>query len=70
MSAAERFGYNLFLARSEAGVTQLELCAKVSLSRVTLSRYENGKANPHLDQLVKLAEACGVQVRDLLYGIG
>jgi transcriptional regulator with XRE-family HTH domain len=69
MSTAERFGYNLSLARSEAGMTQLELGAKVSLSRVTLSRYENGKANPHLDQLVKLAEATGVQVRDLLYGI-
>ena len=70
MTVAKRFGYNLSLARAEAGMTQMELCAKVSLSRVTLSRYENGKANPHLDQLAKLAEAVGVQVRDLLYGIG
>ncbi|HKO94057.1 MAG TPA: helix-turn-helix transcriptional regulator [Polyangiaceae bacterium] len=70
MSAAKRFGYNLALARAEAGMTQRELSARVSLSRITLSRYEHGKANPHLDQLVKLAEACGVQVRDLLYGVG
>jgi XRE family transcriptional regulator, fatty acid utilization regulator len=70
MNAAKRFGYNLSLARAEAGMTQVELVAKVSLSRVTLSRMENGKANPHLDQLLRLAEACGVQVRDLLYGIG
>jgi len=69
MTAAKRFGYNLSLARAQAGMTQRELCTKVSLSRVTLSRYENGKANPHLNQLVRLAEACGVQVRDLLYGI-
>lgn len=69
MSAAKQFGYNLSIARAESGMTQVELSAKVSLCSVTLSRYENGKANPHLNQLVKLAEACGVQVRDLLYGI-
>jgi transcriptional regulator with XRE-family HTH domain len=69
MTSAKRFGYNLSLARAQSRMTQRELSAKVSLSQVTLSRYENGKANPHLDQLVRLAEACGVQVRDLLYGI-
>ena len=70
MNTAKRFGYNLSLARAEARMTQRELAAKVSLSHVTLSRYENGWANPHLDQLVKLAGACDVQVRDLLRGIG
>ena len=69
MTVAERFGYNLSVARAEARMTQKELAAQVALSRITLSRYENGRANPHLDQLVKLAEACDVQVRDLLRGI-
>jgi transcriptional regulator with XRE-family HTH domain len=69
MSAAKRFGYNLALARGEAGMTQVELSARASINRVTLSRMENGRCYPRLDQLVRLAAAVGVQVRDLLWGI-
>lgn len=69
MTVAERFGRNLSSARREAGLTQVELAALVSVDRVALSRLENGKRYPRLDLMVGLAAAVGVQVRDLLYGI-
>lgn len=70
MTVAERFGHNLHMARREARISQEDLAAQVFLDRAALSRIENGHRYPRLDHIVRLAEAIGVQVRDLLYGIG
>lgn len=69
MDLAEQFGHNLAAARREAGFTQDRLAAEVYIGRNTLSRLEQGHRLPRLDQIVRLAEVIGVQVRDLLYGI-
>jgi transcriptional regulator with XRE-family HTH domain len=69
VTVAERFGCNLSAARREAGISQEELAAQVFIDRAALSRLENGHRYPRLDHVVRLAEAVGVQVRDLLYGI-
>lgn len=66
---AKRFGRNLHVARWEARITQEDLAARVFIARATLSRMENGHRFPRLDQIVRMAEAIGVAVRDLLYGI-
>jgi transcriptional regulator with XRE-family HTH domain len=70
MEAAEQFGRNLTVLRREAGFTQDRLAAEVYMGRNALSRLEQGHRLPRLDQMVLLAEVIGVQVRDLLYGIG
>jgi transcriptional regulator with XRE-family HTH domain len=70
MEVAEQFGRNLHRARREAGITQDRLAAEVFMDRSGLSRMENGLRLPRLDHVVRLAEAVGVQVRDLLHGIG
>lgn len=70
MEVAEKFGRNLAAVRREAGFTQDQLAAEVFLDRAAISRLEQGHRLPRLDLVVKLAEAIGVQVRDLLYGIG
>jgi transcriptional regulator with XRE-family HTH domain len=69
MEVAEQFGRNLSAVRREAGFTQDQLAAEVFLDRAALSRLEQGHRMPRLDHVVRLAEAIGVQVRDLLYGI-
>lgn len=69
MTVARQFGRNLSTARQEAGMTQAQLADRVSIDRAGLSRLESGKRYPKLDVVVGLAEAVGVQVRDLLYGI-
>jgi XRE family transcriptional regulator, fatty acid utilization regulator len=69
MRIAVLFGTNLFVARQQAGMTQKELAAKVYTNQSNLSRLERGHRFPRLDLVVALADALGVQVRDLLYGI-
>lgn len=69
MTVAERFGHNLHMARREARISQEDLAAQVFMDRAALSRIENGHRYPRLDHIVRMAEAIGVQVRDLLYGI-
>jgi len=69
MKLAEQFGRNLAAVRREAGFTQDRLAAEVFMDRAALSRLEQGHRLPRLDLVVRLAEAIGVQVRDLLHGI-
>lgn len=70
MEVAEQFGRNLSMLRREAGFTQDRLAAEVFMDRNVLSRLEQGHRFPRLDLMVRLADAIGVQLRDLLYGIG
>jgi transcriptional regulator with XRE-family HTH domain len=69
MEVARQFGRNLHSARRDAGLTQDRLAAEVYLDRAAVSRLENGHRIPRLDHILRLAEAVGVQVRDLLRGI-
>lgn len=66
---SEQFGRNLAEARGWEGLTQQQLAERVTMTRRHLARLELGKSCPRLDNVVQLAEAVGVQVRDLLYGI-
>jgi transcriptional regulator with XRE-family HTH domain len=66
---SEQFGRNLAEAREWAGLTQRQLGQEVSMHQVNLSRLECGLSCPRLDLIVRLADAVGVQVRDLLFEI-
>lgn len=54
--------------RKEAGFSQEKLAEKADLSTVFISRVERGVESPSLDNLVKVAKALGVRVRDLVSG--
>lgn len=66
---SRQFGRNLAEARKWEGLTQQQLAERVSLGQREIVRLEWGERCPRLDRIVELAEAVGVQVRDLLYGI-
>jgi transcriptional regulator with XRE-family HTH domain len=53
-------------ARKQAGFSQEKLAEKANLSTVFISRVERGVESPSLDNLVRIARAAGVQVRDLV----
>jgi transcriptional regulator with XRE-family HTH domain len=53
-------------ARKEAGFSQETLAEKADLSTVFISRVERGKESPSVDNLVKIAKALGVRVRELV----
>jgi transcriptional regulator with XRE-family HTH domain len=71
MSAIQRHRHLLGEAvrakRKKAGYSQEKLAEKADLSTVFISRIERGIESPSVDNLVKVARALGVQVRDLVY---
>jgi len=54
--------------RSQAGLTQSDLAAKVGLSYVQIGRYEKRGAVPSSDVLAKLAEALNTTTDFLMHG--
>lgn len=54
--------------RERKGLTQKELAQICGITQTTVSEIENGKANPTLEVLQRLAEALGVPVVGLLGG--
>ena len=52
--------------RRRAGFSQERLAEKADLSTVFISRIERGKESPSVDNLLRIAKALGVRVRDLV----
>ncbi len=52
--------------RNLKGFSQAKLAVKAGMDPATLNRIEQGKGNPNLKTLEKLAETLGVSVVDLL----
>jgi ribosome-binding protein aMBF1 (putative translation factor) len=69
VTVAEQFGRNLAEARGWEGLSQMELAQRIERNQADVARWERGERIPRLDYVVKLADAVGLQVRDLLYGI-
>ena len=70
MSASQKhrrlLGETVRAKRKEKGLSQEKLAEKSDLSTVFISRIERGEESPTLDNLVKIARALGVRVRDLV----
>lgn len=62
-------GKNIRNLRTQKKLTQDELAEKLFVSRQTVSNYENGKSNPDIDTLIKIAEIMEVDVNALIYGL-
>ncbi len=54
--------------RTANGLTQIQLAALISVTVQTIANYENGRADPTLSTLFKLAEVLKVPVSSLLEG--
>lgn len=68
-AVAAQFGRNLAEARGWEGISQKALAQRIARNQADVARWERGERIPRLDCVVKLADAVGLQVRDLLYGI-
>ncbi|MBR2215435.1 MAG: helix-turn-helix transcriptional regulator [Selenomonadaceae bacterium] len=49
--------YNLISARQKAGMSQQELSAATGITQADISKIENGKGNPSVNTLHRLANA-------------
>ncbi|WP_418719273.1 helix-turn-helix domain-containing protein [Candidatus Allofournierella merdipullorum] len=61
-------GENIARLRAQNGWSQGELADKLEVSRQSVSKWETDASVPDLDKLVKLSEAFGVSLDDLVHG--
>ena len=64
-SEAQKLGRNLKRIRTKKGITQGDIVRALSVGRGFISNIENGKANPTLTTIAKIAKAVGVSVGKL-----
>ena len=61
-----KLGLNLKRIRTEKGISQGDIARELKISRGFISTIENGKTNPTLTTIAKLAKVLRVLVKDLL----
>jgi DNA-binding XRE family transcriptional regulator len=66
---AALFGVNLRWARTRAGISQERLALDAKVDRAAISVYENGRREPNLRTVLKLALKLGIRPSLLLGGI-
>lgn len=52
--------------RLMAGMSQEQLAVAAGVSRISIVRYENGERSPDVDVAIRIANALGVKVDDLI----
>ena len=65
-SESTKLGLNLKRIRTQKGISQGDIARDLKVSRGFISTIENGKTNPTLATIAKLAKAVGVSVENLL----
>lgn len=63
-----RISRNLKKFRKQANLTQKQLAEKMNITRQAISNWENDKSQPDIDSIVKLSEALGISVEEMIYG--
>lgn len=63
---AVKLGKNLKEIRTKKSITQIEVAKQLGVDRSFVSNIENGKNNPTLSTLTKLAQVLGVSTNELL----
>lgn len=62
----KQLGASIVHCRQRMGISQAELAARVGMEKSNLSVIENGRSNPQLLTLVKIAGALNTDLSDLL----
>ncbi|OYV27448.1 MAG: DNA-binding protein [Parcubacteria group bacterium 20-58-5] len=65
-SEAQKLGSNLKKIRTKKSISQGDIARSLNVARSFVSDIENGKRNPTLTTITKLAEAIGVSTSELL----
>ncbi|MFA5942697.1 MAG: helix-turn-helix transcriptional regulator [Candidatus Paceibacterota bacterium] len=63
---AKKLGQNLKRIRTEKGISQGDIVRTMGMPKSFVSSIENGKTNPTLATITKLAKAIGVSVGELM----
>jgi transcriptional regulator with XRE-family HTH domain len=60
------FGKNIKKIRSVRGLTQAQLADSIDVSRGVISSYEEGRAEPKIETIIKTAEVFNLTIDQLL----
>lgn len=66
MNESEKLGKNLKRIRTAKGISQGEISRILEVDKSFVSNIENGKTNPTLATIAKIAKAIGVSVGELM----
>ena len=66
MNEAEKLGKNLKRIRTKKGISQGQIGRILEVDKSFVSNIENGKTNPTLATIAKIAKAIGVSVGELM----
>ncbi len=66
MSSGKKLGENLRKLRLKKNMSQVDLATALSVDRAYISNIENGRMNPTLSTLEKIAGALGVATSELV----
>jgi len=61
-----KLGRNLKRIRTQKGISQGDIARTLKVGRSFITNIENGKTNPTLATIAKLAKAIGVSTNELL----
>ena len=65
-SDSVKLGKNLKRIRTKKDISQGEIARILKVGRSFITNIENGKTNPTLDTIAKIAKAIGVSVGELM----
>ncbi|HEU4973728.1 MAG TPA: helix-turn-helix transcriptional regulator [Baekduia sp.] len=65
----ETFTANVRAARERAGLTQEDVGNASGVGQAQYNRYENGRVDPSIGVLIRIAAALGVTAAELLDGV-
>lgn len=58
-------GYNIYMMRKNAGLSQEELAEQCQVSRQAIAKWEKGDSVPTIDKMIALAEVFNVSLDEL-----
>lgn len=66
MASSKKLGENLRKWRQKKDMSQVDLATALGVDRAYISNIENGRMNPTLSTLEKIAGALGISTSELL----
>ena len=64
-----KLGRRIRYLRTYRGITQEQLAHLAGMSRINLSRIENGRQEPGVCVMVRIAHALGIKLTELVQGV-
>jgi len=64
--SAKKLGDNIRRIRTAKGMTQGDLCRVLEIDRAYMSNVENGRKNPTLETIERIAKALNLPINELL----